>query len=297
MSISRLLRRISTVRIYWRRKKWWSILSLLRRPIQIDTLQGAFKIYPSRSNFIAKELYVNRAFELDLSTRAMQVCRELNGESKGKGKILDIGANTGVISLGMLTRGELDEAICIEPDLTNFQQMKVNRQLNGLETKMTCFNYALSDHSGELEFELSHLDQGDHRVRMNSLTHLEENEESLRKTTIVQGEKLDALISNGTIDAEGLSVIWLDTQGFEGYILKGAQQLLKKDIPVVCELSPYLLLRAGMPLNEYVAIVSQSFKQIWVQHDDDFRKQPIEHINALIESLGTAGQFTDVIYY
>ncbi len=45
---------------------------------------------------------------------------------KGEGVLLDIGANIGIISIGMLTQGEMDRAIAIEPDPFNVELLRRN---------------------------------------------------------------------------------------------------------------------------------------------------------------------------
>ena len=63
---------------------------------------------------------------------------------KGEGAILDIVANNGVISIGMLYTGEMSKAISIEPESQNFCLLQRNTKLNGLNDRISCLPFAAS---------------------------------------------------------------------------------------------------------------------------------------------------------
>ncbi len=53
---------------------------------------------------------------------------------------------------------------------------------------------------------------------------------------------LDAAV--GPIDPV-TTLIWMDTQGYEGHVLRGAKEILSKGTPLVSEFWPYGLRRSG----------------------------------------------------
>jgi hypothetical protein len=56
------------------------------------------------------------------------------------------------------------------------------------------------------------------------------------------------------LDAAGVGLLWLDVQGHEGHVLRGARSLTSLGTPVVLEFYPYILRRSrGMPMLSDVA--------------------------------------------
>ena len=155
--LDRVIRRI--------RYECWRALD---NPAILTTRQGVFRLPIGVPDPISRDLFLHGEFELDLMTEAMQLLRRLSERPKGKGTLLDIGANNGVISIGMLVNGELDRAIAIEPEPVNFARLQDNVSLNQLDDAVLRLNCALSDKKSTLTFELSDQNYGDHRVRTSS---------------------------------------------------------------------------------------------------------------------------------
>ena len=55
----------------------------------------------------------------------------------------------------------------------------------------------------------------------------------------VRATTLDSLLAEETVRVDDLGLVWMDTQGHEPYILRGAQSLLASSIPVLIEYWPY----------------------------------------------------------
>jgi len=229
----------------------------------------------------------------------MCLIRDLRGLAKGKGTVLDIGANNGVISIGMLVAGELEKAIAIEPEPRNFSNLKHNVELNHLENAITCLNYAVSDSKTNLQFELSESNYGDHRVRKSfSETGLKElYEESKRQIINVEANSLDNILAelDETLTKD-ISVVWIDVQGYEGYIFLGSTKLLLSGIPVVTEIWPYGITRAGMSQETFCGIVGNIWSAYWVKRRGKFVKYPIDVFYTYFDELGYDGDFDNVIF-
>ena len=191
---SKILRRISIEY----RSRLWRINRRLRQSLTLATKQGVFTLPLDTDDPIGWSLYVKREYELDLVSRSMDHIRDLKGISKGKGAVLDIGANNGVISIGMLVRGELDKAIAIEPDPRNFSILTRNVEHNHLESRMTCLNCAISDNKSTLQLELSETNYGDHRVRkaLPDIAPTELFGESKRQVINVEANTIDDLLAD-----------------------------------------------------------------------------------------------------
>ena len=278
----------------------WEINRIFRKSVTVSTKQGVFTVSMA-DDAIGKSLYVNGQFEFDFMTDTVAYLRSIQKcPPKGKGTIVDIGANSGVISIGMLHTGEMEKAIAIEPEPTNFMLLQRNVRLNGLEDRVICLPDAASHQKGEIAFELSDTNYGDHRVRINSQSvGIDSNEryhESHRRVITVQADQVDNLLTDLPEPfTQSIALIWIDVQGYEGYVFRGAKGLLAKGIPVVAEIWPYGIKRAGMTQEQFCAIASSIWANYWVWRRGHFVRYPIHTLDIFFDELGYDGGFDNII--
>lgn len=278
----------------------WDINGKFRKSVTVSTKQGVFTVLLA-DNAISRSLYCHGQYELDLMSKTMKFLRSIQKcPPKGEGTIVDIGANNGVISIGALHTGELEKAIAIEPDPQNFSLLQRNVNQNGLKDRFICLPYAVSHQKGEILFELSETNFGDHRVRttpdlINSAAEL--HHESERRVITVQSDQLDSLLSNlpETV-TRTIALIWVDVQGYEGYVFMGAGNLLSKGIPVVTEIWPYGLRRAGMSQEQFCGIAKSVWTHYWVMRRGRFVRYPINMLDIFFDELGYDGNHENVIF-
>lgn len=276
----------------------WKLAKSFRETVTINTKMGRFTVLTS-DEAIGAQLYQQGEFELNFIRRALALLRELKLiPPVPNGVVLDVGANNGVISIGMLTLGEMGEAIAIEPEPSNFLLLQRNVAQNDLQNKTTLLNYAVGESSGELLFELSKVNSGDHRVRRAERSVSPERyRESDRSVISVAAETLDELISGLPGDRmKDISLIWIDIQGYEGYAFRGATEILSKGTTVVTELWPYGLHRAGMTDADFCAIAKRHWSAYWVLRRGRFVKYPMEWLPLFLEELGSDGDYDNVIF-
>lgn len=280
----------------------WNINRMFRSSVTISTKQGVFKIFLASHEFVGKSLYCSGEFELELMSGSMDFLRSIEKcPPKGQGTILDVGANNGVSSIGMLYTGEFEKAIAIEPEPQNFSLLQHNVSLNNLGQRIAVLPFAASDRKGEISFELSKDNFGDHRVRTgDDIADSDTPElyhESERKVISVQADQLDDILVNVPKSfTQNIAVMWIDVQGFEGYAFMGARKLLSKGIPVVSEIWPYGLRRAGMSQEQFCSIVSEFWQHYWVIRDNEFVQYEIDQFASLIEELGYDRNHCNVIF-
>lgn len=156
--------------------------------------------------------------------------------------LLDIGANIGTIGLTALAHGVVSEVWAFEPEPHNYSILVSNISLNGLTESVRHFNVALTDSGddSDLEFELDCVNFGDHRVRRTNKIGLYREES--RQVIKVKSAMLDSFCDELDFDN---AIVWLDTQGYEGYVLSGSAMLIKNKVPIVTEFWPYGLKRSG----------------------------------------------------
>ena len=166
------------------------------------------------------------------------------GLHAGRKTFLDIGANIGTHALFALQNG-FDRAVCIEPDPANFILLRINQILNEVDQQCVNINAAASVEAGELNFELSETNFGDHRIRVGSSNEDGKYAERNRNIIKVKANTLDSLLDHVHVEPNEIGLAWIDTQGHEGHVLSGASRLIQANVPIVIEFWPYGLKRSG----------------------------------------------------
>src|SRR5438477_4908957 len=81
------------------------------------------------------------------------------------------------------------------------------------------------------------------------------------------------------------SFMWVDVQGYEGYVFKGTAT----GLPTVSEIWPYGILRSGMSLEEFAKTVNTIWSDFWIERRGRFVRYPIMVFDRYLEELGTDG--------
>jgi FkbM family methyltransferase len=218
---------------------------------------------------------------------------------KGQGTLVDIGANNGITSVSLLHTGEMEKSIAIEPEPRNFSILQHNVIQNGLKDRVLCLPYAASHQKGELLFELSDSNFGDHRVHTDTLvdSSAERYNESSRRVIKVPSDTVDSLLASlPDTFTTSIAVVWIDVQGYEGYVFMGAEGLLSRGMPVVCEIWPYGIRQAGMSQEKYCDIAKSIWSYYWVMRRGKFVRYPIPILDTYFTELGYEGEFENVIF-
>jgi FkbM family methyltransferase len=301
MHFRRLLRQIINSIRAEQKQSTWEAASRNNSFLEVSTSQGKYRI-TTADKVISQSLYFNGSFELNFMQNTVALLREIGRcSAKGTGTILDVGGNIGITSIGMLHTGEFARAVAIEPEPNNFALLQYNVALNSFEQQILCLPFAAADQAGEVLFELSTSNFGDHRVKVASvnvhqLGFSELYQESNRKVTHVPAKTLDSMISELPQNwIEDLSLIWMDIQGYEGYAFQGASVLLSRNLPAVIEVWPYGLLRAGTKLEEFCAFVSENWSNFWVWRRSKFVNYPIQYFPLFLSELGCDTDHDNVI--
>ncbi len=282
------------------RRLCWALISKFRKSVTVSRKQGRFTVLLAPDESVGRSLYCYGHHELDLMSGAMEILRTIElCPPKGRGTILDVGANNGITSIAMLNLGELESAIAVEPEPRNFLLLEHNVRQNALSDRVVCLPYAASDRRGQVHFELSGTNDGDHRVRtsFSSTDSLGLYQETERHVIRVQCDQLHNLLSDVPASfTQNIAVIWVDVQGHEGYVFMGARQLLSEGPPVVSEIWPYGIRRAGMSQEQFCDIAKSIWANYWVRRRGRFVCYPISTFSTLFEELGYEGDVDNVIF-
>jgi hypothetical protein len=84
---------------------------------------------------------------------------------------------------------------------------------------------------------------GDHRVKVSSASGAWNEVD--RKVIAVASDSLDTILADFSEGDFASTLVWIDTQGYEGMALKGASVILAKKCPLAVEFWPYGLKRAN----------------------------------------------------
>jgi hypothetical protein len=138
-----------------------------------------------------------------------------------------------------------------------------------------------------LDLTLSEDNLGDHRIQVSDLPG-HDNEHKRNKIQI-WSNTLDTLCP---IEPAENTLIWIDTQGYEGYVLAGARRWLDAGTPVVLEFQPYLMKRANsFGLMKGALANYAGFYDLWQK---PYRFRPISDLDDLYAELGKAGDFAEI---
>lgn len=175
---------------------------------------------------------------------------------------LDVGANIGTASLCALVRQGAAGSVLFEPHPSNLRMLRMNLAANDLTARGRVCAVAVSDEAGEVTFEESEDNIGDHRVRDSASVASGALGEEHRSTITVPATTLDAGIAAAGVEPSQVGLVWVDVQGHETQVLDGAASLLEAGVPWCVEFWPYGLDRAGT-LDRFIATVEASFDHAW----------------------------------
>jgi len=283
--------------IYLSRLLYWNLYSRSHDTITFSTIQGRFTV-SCKDKEIGRKLFGYRQFEGNLIKKTFSHLQSLGKiPPNGRGTIVDIGANIGIIGIGAAYMGLVKNIVAIEPDPNNFALLKRNIQQNDLDARSVCLPYAVAEQNGELQFELSRDNFGDHRLRSANLVALEKElyDESARQLITVHSRRLDEIINQVPVEfTNEISLVWVDVQGYEGYVFRSGKTFFERGIPVMVEIWPYGVRRAGMQDGQFCEIVGNLWKDYWRLVDGGFKRFSIESFPDFYADLGY-GQFENVI--
>lgn len=211
---------------------------------------------------------------------------------------LDIGACIGYFSLLVAVRCPHGRVFSFEPDPNNFRLFKASIAINGLESRITLYQKAVSDSDRPIFFsDLGYADNLGARFTAKG-------EDILKKHSVkgatqpreVQAVCLDSLLANERID-----LVKVDIEGYEPNAFRGMEALLRKNRPVIItefapgtiqhisETDPQSLLRFFTNLGYQLSIIELNGSILKMGSDSDgvmsyFSDKNTHHIDLLLTS-------------
>jgi FkbM family methyltransferase len=192
---------------------------------------------------------------------------------------LEVGANFGVYCLPAVADHGFGRAVAYEPDPAAFELLRANIERTGLGDRVTAHHAALSSEPGELTLSLGGFNAGDNRI-------VDDPRDTAGRATVrVPARTLDDEVASGRIAPAGVGLVWLDVQGHEFEVLRGASKVLDSDAPVVLEYCTSMMdeqTRAGL-----AELIAERFDVMvdlgWCALTDRLRFQPADAVRALAD--------------
>jgi len=178
---------------------------------------------------------------------------ELWQHAGGEGCVLDVGANVGLISIptalaiGKETR--LRPVVCaIEPVPDNFQALEGNVSRNALREEVRLLQVALGEKRGQVRIQV---EGGRGAGEGTGTANVLPGPPPLRETAVpVEVETIDRLREQELVPSR-VSVIKLDTDGYDLKVLEGARLTLERDRPAIFgEFDEHSLAKQGQGWTE-----------------------------------------------
>jgi FkbM family methyltransferase len=184
--------------------------------VGVTTPEGLSFIVSTEDPSVGKTLFGRRTrSEFRMLATAMKILR-IRGVSRG-GIFVDVGANIGTSTVAALVHHGFDLGVAFEPEPLNASLLRANLALNGLGSRVRVVEAAVSDSAGSVHLSISEKHGGHHVGR--------------------GGFPVDAVTLDDEIKGD-VGLLWIDVQGHEGKVFRGAKALLALRPPVVVEVSP-----------------------------------------------------------
>jgi FkbM family methyltransferase len=243
-------------------------------------------VVSARDEIIGRELFLSGEFDFEKFEFAYRLLQTKRPGWRPK-TLLDVGGNIGTISIPAVARGYAERAIAIEPDPQNCRLLRANIELNGLSGRIDVHEMAAGEQPGHvLELELSDYNLGDHRIRAAGVPSADSNS---RQSVSVTSTTLDSVCAG--IPA-GELLVWMDVQGYEGFVLAGSSNLLAQRPPLVLEFWPGGMARTGsFPL---VQSSLQSYSG-FIDLAEGKRVRAMSELQSLYDDLGPGEATTDIL--
>lgn len=222
----------NSARSSWRRRRWLARAAGMT-PVVMADMQGARVLVRTEDQFVSTAVFADGryadAVELEAAVRTLRTSGYGERLETG-GTFLDIGANIGTATVSALTRHGFREAIAIEPEPGNLALLRANVVLNDLDDRVRVIPAAVGERDGVAELLVNADNPGDHRVATGTTES--------GKTVSVVLRSVDSMVATGEIDPSEVGLLWIDVQGFEPAVLRGASTLIDAGVPAVIEYSP-----------------------------------------------------------
>lgn len=267
--------------------------------LKAKSVQGIF-IIPKKAikvnDFIHKSLYIDKCFEYDIYRRSVDFLKA-KGFLKTTGNVLlDIGVNNGVITIGSILSKDFDYSFGVDGCADHIKSCHENLRLNQIEKSAKLFHCIVSDKKRTVSFQKSETNFGQHCVSSEKEDFDYIFNEDSHSRVSAESTTLDTILEPHFNEIErGNSLLWIDVEGHEGFVFKGAKGILSKNLPCVMELCPYMIRRSGMEIEEYISIIQEYWNEFWIIREYKIVNYPTSVLRNFIDEFEEEGSYQNII--
>lgn len=153
---------------------------------------------------------------------------------------VDVGANVGSHTLHAMRTKHFRRALAVEPNPENARLLKLNMRLNALSDVVDIAACALAaDAASTASMIVNPFNCGDARLAPTHPAPAPLLGEEGFASMEVAVTSFDALLDTHHLEARDMGLVWMDTQGCEGWILGASSVLRESRVPLYVEFWPY----------------------------------------------------------
>jgi FkbM family methyltransferase len=233
-------------------------------------MYGLSVLVPTSDGTLGRSVYASGDWD-PLMEGVVYEALDAYGQPYRGATFVEVGANFGVYALPAIARHDFGRAVAYEPDPSSFELLQRNIERNALGGRITARQVALSAAPGELTLALGRYNAGDNRIVAPGAAVAD------RVATVkVPAGTFDDEVAAGHIVLNDLGLAWIDVQGHELEVLKGARSLLAAGVPLVIEYASAMGDRAA--LDELAERLADSYSVMvdlgWCALTNRLRFQP-----------------------
>ncbi len=227
---------------------WAKCLNPLRNTITIENLPLGLRLRAYKRDAVGRGLYRRKIHEPKLTQ--LLLTRFANS---AENNFIDVGANIGYFSCLMSKlAGPLGKVLAIEPEPQNLKLLEQNIDLNHLSNVLV-HPCALGASAGSAMLGLyKPSNRGRHSL-------LESNAKSRIKVPV---RTLDDVVTNSGTNVTSWSLVKVDVEGYESFVIDGATETMPRIETLVMEFSPALLKKVGADPAAILSILTARFSRI-----------------------------------
>jgi FkbM family methyltransferase len=178
--------------------------------------------------------------EFEALAVAVRILRE-HGRAVDGSVFLDVGANIGTTTIPALLRHGYGRGLCFEPEPDNVPLLRANVALNRLADRVEVVDAAVADAAGRATFVRGPETRHGRRTGVGALNRTDAKIETVEVDVVTLDEELE----KRDVTPDDVGLLWIDAQGGEGHVLRGAHNLTEARVPVVFALRSKKLREAG----------------------------------------------------
>lgn len=252
-----------------RRQVFWKQAGHYATALTARDRSGNLVTLNTADPWVSRMTFLDGSFDPENIDNLVKVLRERGFVPE---QIVDVGANIGTSTLELLSAYPAATGVSIEPDPDNYRLLRQNVIANGLEDRVRTIQAAVGDVTGTVPLSVHPDHPGGHEIGGRGDHTIE-----------VPIRRLADLVK-----ADCRTLLWIDVQGYEGHVLKGAGDLLGS--PALVEFTPQRLRDTG-GWSAFLEAAGSYDTVLEAQGD----LQPAGDLDRLAARLEAEGGYTDLL--